>query len=81
MVADGKHRLHVDDGRTVDGLEGADLDLVAGQRDDSHAVEADRVGPIRRSSREHATQRKRRVASGMQLQDRDPVDPDQNLFV
>src|SRR5262249_21638549 len=66
--AAGQHRLDVDDGRTVDGLEGADLDPAAAQLEDAYAVEADRVGPIGRARREDAGQRPRGIPAGMDLQ-------------
>ena len=68
MILDRKHRLDVDEGCAVDGFEGADLHPVARPLDYAHAVQADRIGPIRGSRREHATDRECRVAPGMQLQ-------------
>src|SRR5262249_35034683 len=57
------HRFDIHDRRAVERLEVAHAHARAIERDHDHAMEADRIGPIRRAGVEYALLRPRRITA------------------
>ena len=64
----GKHRLDVDDGRTVDGFDGADEQAIFVELAHGDVVKAYRIWTIGRARREYASKLTARVRAWMNLQ-------------
>jgi tannase/feruloyl esterase len=64
------HRLEIDDGRAVNRFEPSHRQRVTVNGEDCDAVQADRIGPIRRTRAEHSRQRPRHVVPRMHFQNR-----------
>ena len=69
-IRTAQHRLEIDDGRAVNRFEPAHRQRVSVDGEDFDAVQADRIGPIRRTRAEHSRQRPRHVVPRMHFQNR-----------
>ena len=73
-IRTGQHRLEIDDGRAVNRFEPSHRQRVTANGEDFDAVQADRIGPVRRTRPEHPRQRPRHVVPRMHFQNR-PIGP------
>jgi hypothetical protein len=65
----GKHGLDVDDGRAVDGFDGADAQAIFDNLAHGDRMKAYRIWAVGRARREYASKLTARVRAWMNLQD------------
>ena len=69
LVDTAEYRLNVDDWRSIDRLEAADVEAVPGNLENPYSMETNRIGPARCPGTEHTRLGSTRVSTRMHPQD------------